>query len=211
MNQLAQLMPDVHLVHDIPKTTSLNVASVFKRPHKDVLNTIKQLPCSEGFGRRNFSPTSYTDSWNREQQMFEMTRDGFVFLVMGFTGAKAAAFKEAYINAFNAMELELKSRGDAAMLAVQEEMIDLQRQVIHLSNFKLRALEARTPEKTRRLFTDEERLEIYSLRQQGLVCRVIGEKVGRTENSIGNVLRRIRNGDWSYIKDMYAEQESSLH
>ena len=33
-----------------------------------------------------------------------MTRDGFTFLAMGFTGARAAAWKEKYIAAFNAME-----------------------------------------------------------------------------------------------------------
>ncbi|HCM1919319.1 TPA: Rha family transcriptional regulator, partial [Salmonella enterica subsp. salamae serovar 28:r:e,n,z15] len=33
--------------------------------------------------------------------------NGFVFLVMGFTGKKAAAFKEAYIAEFDRMENEL--------------------------------------------------------------------------------------------------------
>ncbi|TNH89341.1 hypothetical protein CF138_04665 [Aeromonas hydrophila] len=36
-----------------------------------------------------------------------MTKDGFIFVVMGFTGAKAAATKEAYINAFNWMAEQL--------------------------------------------------------------------------------------------------------
>jgi hypothetical protein len=35
--------------------------------------------------------------------MYEMTRDGFTFLAMGFTGKEAARWKEAYIAAFNAM------------------------------------------------------------------------------------------------------------
>jgi hypothetical protein len=33
-----------------------------------------------------------------------MTKDGFIFLVMGYTGKKAAVFKEAYITRFNQME-----------------------------------------------------------------------------------------------------------
>ena len=33
-----------------------------------------------------------------------MTRDGFMFLVMGYRGKKAAAIKEAYIKRFNQME-----------------------------------------------------------------------------------------------------------
>ena len=38
-----------------------------------------------------------------------MTKDGFMFLVMGFTGKKAAQIKEAYINAFNQMSTKLSS------------------------------------------------------------------------------------------------------
>jgi hypothetical protein len=55
--------------------------------------------------------------------MYEMTHDGFSFLCMGFTGPKAAHWKELYIKAFNAMKEELlrgkpagQSRLSAALL-----------------------------------------------------------------------------------------------
>ncbi|WP_341538063.1 Rha family transcriptional regulator [Sodalis glossinidius] len=51
----------------------------------------------------------YVDAKGEKRPMFEMTKDGFVFIVMGFTGKKAAAFKEAYIAEFNRMEPELYS------------------------------------------------------------------------------------------------------
>lgn len=40
--------------------------------------------------------------------MYEITRDGFTILVMGFTGKRAMEFKEKYIEAFNRMEDELR-------------------------------------------------------------------------------------------------------
>ena len=40
--------------------------------------------------------------------MYYIGRDGFVFLVMGFTGKIAAKFKEAYIRQFNEMEEMLR-------------------------------------------------------------------------------------------------------
>ncbi|OAH95758.1 hypothetical protein AZH52_01600 [Proteus mirabilis] len=43
----------------------------------------------------------------RKTPFFQMTKNGFVFLVMGFTGKKAAQFKEAYISEFDRMEAEL--------------------------------------------------------------------------------------------------------
>ena len=39
--------------------------------------------------------------------VYRLTRDGFTFLAMGFTGEKAQAFKWAYIDAFNRMEAKL--------------------------------------------------------------------------------------------------------
>ncbi len=85
-------------------TTSLEVAWVFGKRHDNVLRDIKNLGCSEEFSLLNFEESSYINEQNKEQPMVEMTRDGFVILAMGYTGAKAMAFKEKYIAAFNYME-----------------------------------------------------------------------------------------------------------
>jgi Rha family phage regulatory protein len=74
-------------------TTSLNIAEVFGKNHCDVLDAIENYQCSQEFSQINFTLTSYTDSFNRKQKMYELTRDGFSFLVMWFTGAKTAQFK----------------------------------------------------------------------------------------------------------------------
>lgn len=93
---------------EVLTTTSRDVAEVFGKEHKNVLRDIETLQCSEDFRKLNFEPTSYTDSWNKKQKEYIMTRDGFTLLVMGYTGEKAMQFKEAYIKAFNEMEKELK-------------------------------------------------------------------------------------------------------
>jgi len=85
-------------------TTSLKVAEKFNKQHKNILRDIQALECSENFRQLNFEQSSYTNSQGKNQPMYEITRDGFVFLAMGFTGKKAARFKEDYIAAFNAME-----------------------------------------------------------------------------------------------------------
>ncbi|EFE8546413.1 Rha family transcriptional regulator, partial [Escherichia coli] len=65
------------------------------------------LECSASFTARNFSVSDYTDCTGRKLPCYQITRDGFAFLAMGFTGKRAAQFKEAYINAFNQMEKQL--------------------------------------------------------------------------------------------------------
>ena len=84
-------------------TTSILVAEKFERNHRDILRAIKKLDCSADFTERNFTLSEYLDSTGRKLPMYEMTKDGFMFLVMGFTGAAAAKIKEAYINTFNQM------------------------------------------------------------------------------------------------------------
>ena len=88
-------------------TTSLIIAEAFEKQHKDVLRSISNVECSDEFRRRNFAPSSYMNSQNKMMPLFNITRDGFTFLAMGFTGKAAAEFKEKFIAAFNVMEQEL--------------------------------------------------------------------------------------------------------
>lgn len=89
-------------------TDSLTVAEVFGKQHKDVMRDIRNLECSEEFNQRNFAPIDYTDDRNRTYRKYLIKRDGLAFLVFGYTGSKAAEYKEKYIQAFNSMEEELK-------------------------------------------------------------------------------------------------------
>ncbi|EFC90079.1 phage regulatory protein, Rha family [Dethiosulfovibrio peptidovorans DSM 11002] len=105
-NKLGIVVKDEKVV-----VSSRDVARVFEKPHNDVLKTIRALGCSETFALGNFSQSSYFNEQNREMPEYLMTRDGFTLLAMGYTGARAMAFKEQYIKAFNKMEAELKDRG----------------------------------------------------------------------------------------------------
>ena len=102
-------------------TTSLQVAEVFNKLHRHVLRDIRNLECSSIFQESNFGLSFYhsklLNGGYKKQPMYYITRDGFTFLAMGFTGKIAAKFKEAYINAFN--EMEEKLRG----ITVKEEEI----------------------------------------------------------------------------------------
>lgn len=91
---------------------SLKVAEKFGKAHRDVLKAIRNLDCSEDFILRNFAPSSYTNRQNKTVPCYLLTRDGFSFLCMGFTGKEAARWKEAYIRAFNQMEKQLLKEQD---------------------------------------------------------------------------------------------------
>ncbi len=99
----------------VPVTTSRKIAKMFAKEHYNVLRDIENLNCSESFNAINFELVNYKDKKGEKRPEYIITKDGFVFLVMGYRGRKAAAFKEAYIKRFNDMEDYIKSVQAAKM------------------------------------------------------------------------------------------------
>ena len=89
-------------------TTSEFIAQAFGKQHKHVLEKIEQISkeIKASFFEPNFrlkAKQVRTGFGFRETKSYELTKDGFMLLVMGFTGKQAMAIKIAYIEAFNAM------------------------------------------------------------------------------------------------------------
>ncbi|MBT4290418.1 MAG: Rha family transcriptional regulator [Deltaproteobacteria bacterium] len=106
-----QIIPKVSIVNGKSITTSLQIAEYFKKQHYDVLKAIRKLDCSKEFADGNFAGCSYSDGNKRLRPMFNITKDGFVFVVMGFIGKKAALLKEKYIQKFNEMDEQIQLLG----------------------------------------------------------------------------------------------------
>lgn len=112
--QISNESPKVFFKEDRLVTTSRAVAEYFDKQHQHVTQKIESLDCSPEFTSSNFSlhvERQVVGVAEREIRYYELTKDGFMFLVMGFTGKKAAHLKEAYIAKFNAMESELRNTG----------------------------------------------------------------------------------------------------
>ena len=93
-------------------TTSLKVAEHFGKRHDDVLKVINAVVkrTSNPELLRNFAEQSEAYLLKgrlRQRPIYHLSRDGFVFIAMGFTGPQADEWKWDFLNAFNAMEAEL--------------------------------------------------------------------------------------------------------
>jgi len=76
--------PHLAVIDGSAKASSLDVSQNFGKRHDTVLRAIRKLDCSDGFRLRNFAESTYINEQQKAQPLFEMTRDGFVFLAMGF-------------------------------------------------------------------------------------------------------------------------------
>jgi len=148
-------------------TTSLAVADKFKKQHRDVLRTVRELECSAEFRLRNFAQSSYSNSQGRSQPAFEVTRDGFTILAMGFTGKEAMKWKEQYINLFNVLEKQAME----VVPAISKQLAD---NMTLLSKSLLLAQKGQ--------FEIEGAIEVIS----GDVV-VVKTKVGKLENDVSDI------------------------
>lgn len=122
MNELINVLSqDGNLV-----VSSREVASNFEKEHNDTKKRIRELEKDMGEISHNyFIKEEYKDTMNRTQEEYLLTRDGFSLLVMGFTGQKALQWKLKYIEAFNKMEVAIKSKlSPQEIMRIQLNMID---------------------------------------------------------------------------------------
>ncbi|HFZ4927295.1 TPA: Rha family transcriptional regulator [Campylobacter coli] len=99
---------ELEVVDNAVYTTSLSVAEVFNKNHKNIIRKINEFP-KDNFTKLNFELSKYIDSTGRILPCYKITRDGFSLLVMGFTGEKAYKWKVEFIKAFNEMEKRLRN------------------------------------------------------------------------------------------------------
>jgi len=106
--------PSVSLIEGRPATTSLAIAEHFGKRHDHVMRDIAALiaNCPEEFHVPNFGEmfrdVEIGNGATRQERFYNVYFDGFMLLVMGYTGKKALSMKLAYISAFNAMRERLE-------------------------------------------------------------------------------------------------------
>ncbi|WP_274449746.1 Rha family transcriptional regulator [Aeromonas caviae] len=110
-SQVAQFRELVIAQHGEVFTTSRQVAELFGKRHDNVLAAIENLECSDEFAELNFKVCFENSELQNGKPLkyYTLTKDGMVFLVMGFTGKQAAQFKELYIRAFNWMAEQIRT------------------------------------------------------------------------------------------------------
>ncbi|EHA4750781.1 Rha family transcriptional regulator [Campylobacter coli] len=173
---------------------SLDLAKVFNKNHRHILQTTKNQPQND-FTESNFILSTYKDKKGELRPCYNLTRDGFSLLVMGFTGEKAYKWKIEFIKAFNEMEKRLRNieyeKHDK--LAFRQSLgykSQLKQQKEHYEN-KIKALKYDLEHKKelsfKRKLSEKELLELRKIlaRDYGMLCMkewemsLVAEKIGK--------------------------------
>lgn len=147
-------------------TTSEIVAKVFGKLHKNVLRDIRGIleTGDDEFNRLNFELVEFIDKKGEKRPMFEMTKDGFLLLVMGYKTKKAMAIKIAYIKAFNFMQEQLIT-GNMTLLEQYYQALgehNAEKQFASLCGKALNEWKGKKPllEATLKIFEDKMQIEL---------------------------------------------------
>jgi Rha family phage regulatory protein len=191
-----------------PVTSSLKVAEAFDRRHDNVLQAIDNLECSPDFRLLNFQEMAHfranpVTGGQTQSPCYEITKNGFLFLAMGFTGHKAALLREGYIRAFDERESELAS----GMALTKEAVTDV--------------LMAIVAEAARAGRPAEFIPNLIKYRRKGLTHLEIGKLLGAPERTIGGWLKKLtdagiplpaqaKHQTTIFFKKLHKDQEKQL-
>ena len=200
--------------------SSRQVAENFGKEHKNVLADIRTILAAENSATKFFRKTMF-ENRGKQYPEYLMNRDGFSLLVMGFTGEKALEWKVKYINAFNAMEQELRGRelekpkqaserDKAVLLNAQSRQAALFMKLSERSSipeFK-RVMEAYAANS----LAGKEIVSLPEAKEKTYSATDIGKMLGVSKNKIGvlanaNGMKCDRYGKLFYDKSPYSGKE----
>lgn len=210
--------------------SSVQVAENFGKQHKDVLKAIENIRAQNCAVTQMFIESAYQAGTGKSYKSYEMTRDGFTLLAMGFTGKAALEWKLKYIEAFNLMEHQLKSqqkhlnaletqaRADRAaamrinaenrrlkLLFDNPQWKDMQLSGIGIETLGLKKIEAATGIDVGNALPQTEKT--WSATEIGNVFGVSSMAIGKKANALG--LKTEQNGIFVLDKSRHSNKEVS--
>lgn len=215
MNSLVQVTDGQIVV------SSRNIAEHFEKRHADVLAGIENIKTENSAVTPMFCETTYTAGTGKAYKEYLMNRDGFSLLVMGFTGKKALEWKIKYIQAFNAMEEELRKpkaipEKNSVLQSKRVEIMELNSRT-RAANLLLKIAErTNIPEykavcnaKAAEMVVGEMILPLPVAERRTYSATEIGAMFGVSANKIGKLANKHNLKTDAYGKLFYSKSEHS--
>lgn len=189
-------------------TTSLIVAEYFKKNHQHIMRDIRKLKDDmdvSKFGQM-FSKAGYKDNYKRDQEMYNMNRDGFMLLVMGFSGKKALQIKIQFIEAFNKMEQFILNQQNKQWLEARENGKEIRHEFTDILSLFIDYAYSQGSKSANKYYMNYTKLVNKTLeleaKQRDVVNINILSAISLLENTMGNIIINEMENKTHY-KDIY--------
>ena len=201
--------------------SSLQVATNFEKRHSDVIEAIENIKTENSVVTKMFIESAYKAGTGKSYKCYNITRDGFSLLVMGFTGKKALEWKLKYIEAFNAMETHIKENKPLTVDKSKTLEIKEMNARVRMSNqlLKLSKIDTLSPEyknvlvaKSAEVLTGQMLIPLPESEQKTYSATEIGQLFGVSAQIIGRLatkhnLKTDEYGKWYHDKSRYSNKE----
>lgn len=168
---------------------SMEVAEMVERNHFDVMRDIRKIISHLGeskIAESYFVESAYTNSQNKEQPCFLLTKKGCELYATRMTGAKGTNFALKYIERFNEMEQHIRNN-DPITIALQAALDTRQR--VDVIETDIQHLKETT------------RIDTYQEKQlSDLVKKKVLEAVGGKESNAYSIASRVFPEAWGTLK-----------
>jgi len=148
--------------------SSLDVARQYKKSHKDVLRSIRQvIDISGPFGGRNFAPSNYLNSRGKIYLSYDITEEGLMLLMGEFIGEKARETRLLFANAFQDMKTKLRRVQDELLPEVEKIKASYKKieKDLKIANSKLTAIDEQRQKRQSRTKSKYIWVHIYKTNQ----------------------------------------------
>lgn len=218
--------------HDhVDVVDSRQVAEMIGKPHNDLMKSIRTY--CEYLGQGDFSqsdffiPSVYTNSQNKEQPCYLLTKKGCDMVANKMTGEKGVLFTAAYVTAFEAMRKHIE--GESKTGKLPKPMTDYQQMMAETRRRNAQIQEARIYTELARRYkgtTYEQVLNAHATKslsgeyllplpeagERLMSAGEVGAKLGISSNLVGKLankhgLKIDRYGKWMHDKSPYSPKE----
>lgn len=212
--------PVLDMRHGRVIADSRDVARAFGKLHAHVLRSIRDLIDKEhSLERSNFGSFKINDLAHPGELItshYEMDRDGFSLLAMGFNGAKALKWKLKYIKAFNKMEAQLSTQApapapdlrdpDTLTRLLLENLAD--KKALTAANAVLTAVNAELSATNEELSADSEALRRLANKDGLILLSDLSNNIHINRNKLAAILRKNK---WGWVWKDTSEFRATLY
>jgi len=179
------------VINPAARMTSLEIAEIFDKEHKNVMRDIRELIDLGAISRLSFEPRTYTDSRNKEYPMYSLDLEATLTLITGYDSRRRSLVIKRWMALETGEAVPMAAlQGDGSLLqinALQDQLLAT-KDLLLAAKDKIIALYEQKRQSYKPV-SAEEKQKIRQLWQDGVSKHQISALCDRPRSTVRDVLK----------------------